>query len=158
MTTKIKLITLLIVVSLYTALVWYVADTKWQSKWEAQQLQIAVANQKHTEAVRKQEQTWQGKVDKVEQNAQDKINQANNDADVARKSTERLRLEFSTYLRKHTKNSGVATTSTTTSSSEDLSADVFARINERARELAEYADKARVAGNACEQYADNLQQ
>lgn len=157
MTLQIKAIILLIVVSLYTALVWYVVDAKWQSKWEAQQLQIAVSNQKHTEAVRKQEQTWQGKVDKVEQNAQDKINQANNDADAARKSTERLHMEFSAYLRKHTKDSNATTTGTTTSSSEDLSANVFARINERARELAKYADEARIAGNACEQYADSLQ-
>ena len=157
MAIQIKSIILLIVVSLYTALVWYVADTKWQSKWDSQQAAIAVSNQKHTEAVRKQEQTWQGKVDKVEQNAQDKINQANNDADAARKSTERLRMEFSAYLRKHSKDSNATTTGTTTSSSDPLSADLFARINERARELAKYADEARIAGNACEQYADSLQ-
>lgn len=157
MTTQIKAIIFLVVVAVYTALVWYVVDAKWQSKWDGQQIAIAQASQKHTEAVRKREQTWQGKVDKVEEDAQKKINEANSDADAARKSTERLRLEFSAYLRKHSKDSNASSTSTTASSPKDLSADVFARINERARELAKYADEARVAGKACEQYTDSLQ-
>lgn len=135
------------------------SDAKWQTKWAAQ-VQKTTREKAEAEAIaRVEEQRRQIAINEVINRAQDELNNARADAltaDVA-----------ATSLREHIERLGKAAntsacdTSTTkrgasASTPNALLADVLKRADDRAGQLAEYADRARAAGLACQRAYQSL--
>ena len=87
----------------------------------------------------------------ISHEAQAQIDKAQLDASNARKSSRRLLDAFSNSspCTQATPSTAIAAASQAASAPEDLRAIVFSRIDDAAGIIAEYADKARIAGEAC---------
>lgn len=77
------------------------------------------------------------------------------DARAARNISDRLRHRINSLIR-NTNYPATPNGGTATSDTKLLLTELFKRADQRAEELAEYADRARIAGQACEQSYDAL--
>lgn len=110
---------------------------------------------------REKEQRHQNEIERVRQDASDQITRAKSGATAAIASANRLREQANrTAARCATgtasASSGAATGSAPAASPGLVLADVLGRIDARAGELAEFADRAAIAGSACERSYDSL--
>ncbi len=92
----------------------------------------------------------------VVKDADAKTAQAVGDAVSARAAADGLQRTVADLVSRARADSAVGGTGSTASDPLDLLADVLGRIDERAGALAEYADAARIAGQACERSYDAL--
>lgn len=99
---------------------------------------------------RQTERHWQNEMEKVRDDAKGKIDAASDDAAGARDAANRLRKQVAELSRRAAACPGVADGGEAAGSADDMLAVVFSRIDERAGEIAAYADRARIAGSACE--------
>src|SRR5690554_4849618 len=99
---------------------------------------------------RQTERHWQNEMEKVRDDAKGKIDAASDDAAGARDAADRLRKQVSDLSRRPAKCPEAGGGSAPAGSADDMLAVVFSRIDERAGEIAAYADRARIAGSACE--------
>jgi hypothetical protein len=130
----------------------------WKKNFDVLQVQYqsekAEAKAKY-EAADKQyrslEDTHRTKLLEVSNDAQAQIDKAQLAADSARKSSRRLLDAFANTpgCPQASPGSALASASQAASAPEDLRTIVFSRIDEAAGVIAEYADKARIAGEAC---------
>ena len=94
----------------------------------------------------------------ISNDAQAQIDKAQMDASNARKSSRRLLDAFANTpgCPQATPSTALATASQAANSPEDLRTVVFSRIDDAAGVIAEYADKARIAGIACQRSYEAL--
>ena len=130
------------------------ADNKWQQKWDKEQSEIAQAKIKESELNRAKEQEKQAAINEVAKNAQTEINAANRDADVARDKSAKLLKQLKAYEAKQryctTNNAITAGTGEAAGENRLVFSELFARMDEAGRRIAEQADRSRIAGLACE--------
>lgn len=133
------------------------ADRKWQSKWDAEQLKIVELNAEHERKLRDQEQQWQAEFNRISKDAQIQQNQIANNLVAANRERDSLQQQYKKALQSRQCGSPTATgSSTATGVADDLPAYVFARTDEAAGELAEYADRLTVAISACNAAYDKI--
>ncbi len=120
-------------------------------KWGASNVARNQANDREVERIRVEQQ-------KGIDDANQKIQTALDDARTARDSSEWMRKRYAAAVRAAL-DRGPATPAAASPAAGDpgiLLSDVFAVIDEAAGRLAEYADAARIAGEACERSYDAL--
>ena len=110
-----------------------------------------------SESRRAKETEHQREKERISQNAENLLNAANNSADDARAVSDRLYAkirQLETRLRARTetdKLSGAVREQQTGADTGMVCSELFSRIDERAGKLAEYADRARIRGQSCQQ-------
>ncbi|MBF5006827.1 DUF2514 family protein [Diaphorobacter caeni] len=109
-------------------------------------------------AFRATESTWRTRIDKEARDGQTRIDLARRDAAAALTERERLLAEVARYraAARAAQHPGAAPSGPATGDALDLLADMFTRADERAGELAEFADAAHAAGLTCERSYDAL--
>ncbi len=133
-----------------------------REKFATAQKNAAEAAQKAEEDARAEETRREAEKEKVidEANAQTAVAQAAaaSAADAAASLRNRLAL-YTAAIRKATSDSGSPSASPSKRGADplDMLAGVLTRADDTAGELAAYADRLRIAGQACESYADGLQ-
>ncbi|MDI1331274.1 DUF2514 family protein [Pseudomonas sp.] len=133
-----------------------VKDAEWQSAWNDRNTWDARAKTDNEAAARAKEQAYQLKINEVAQNGQQIIDQAIADAAAARTSADRLRgaadgLAARLAASQTSSNSCTAAASKTAISATMVLADMLKRVDERAGDLAIYADQSHGRGVTCEQ-------
>lgn len=104
------------------------------------------------------ESAWRTRIDKEARDGQARIDIARRDAADARTERGRLLAQLARYrvATRAAQHSGAPTAGPTTDDALDLFADLFSRADQRAGELAEFADVAHAAGLTCERSFDAL--
>ena len=125
--------------------------------------QIAEIRADHAQALadvqsraRKIESGWHAGMMEVQRNAQEKLDAVAADVAAAGSAAERLRERVAELSRRPAACPGVADGGEAADAARLVLADVLGRIDAAAGELAAYADRARVAGMACEAAYDSL--
>ena len=133
-----------------------VTDATWQEKWSARDTRDEAARSENESASRALEQSYQHSIDKAVQDGQRTIDQLTVDAVTARASADSLRgaadkLAARLAASQASGNSCTAAASAAASRAVMVLADVFKRADQRAGELAEFADQSHARGVTCEQ-------
>ncbi|WP_449106683.1 DUF2514 family protein [Pseudomonas mohnii] len=130
-------------------------DAEWQVRWSDRDAGDQQAWALAEAAEREKEQARQHAINKVIQDGQKLIDQASADAAAARATAASLRDEAdrlaSSAASKASSHSCTAAASQAATRAVMVLADVFKRADERAGDLAEYADQSRSRGVTCEQ-------
>lgn len=127
---------------------------EWQAKWDALQLELTTKRLEQERTNRDRELSWQLQIEKVEAEnveLQNRILANSVDADNA---SDRLHAEINRYAKrlKTCTASNATNDGKTEAAPELLLPELLRKIDERAGELARFADESRAAGLACEQY------
>lgn len=129
-------------------------NAEWQVRWSDRDAGDQQAWALAEAAEREKEQAHQQAINKVIQDGQTLIDQASADAAAARSTAASLRDEAnrlaSGTASKASSNSCTAAASQAATRAVMVLADVFKRADERAGDLAEYADQSRSRGVTCE--------
>ncbi|MBO8132468.1 DUF2514 family protein [Dickeya fangzhongdai] len=131
------------------------ASAAWQHKWDQRDTADAAALAKRQSNERAEERRRQEAIDAISSDAQRSIEKAQADAVVAQSAADSLSVTISNLKRQLAASetgrvSATAAAGAARASTGILLADVLQRADKRAGELAAYADRARVAGLACE--------
>ena len=107
---------------------------------------------------RAKETQWKTKLEGVTHDGQEKIDAAKHDAAVADAERDGLRHQLAAYraAARAATDTGTAAAGPATPDALDLLAELFARADDRAGELARIADLAHAAGGTCERAYDAL--
>lgn len=138
-----------------------VKDAEWQVRWNDRNTLDAKALAANEAAERAKEQARQLSINKAIQDGQRTIDQATADAAAARASADSLRgaadaLAARLAASQAGGNSCTAAASKAAANAALVLADLLKRSDERAGNLADYADQSRVRGVTCEQAYDSL--
>ena len=123
------------------------------SKMEAEQAQ-AVTDA--VTAARAEEQHRINKLEVIANDTRSKLDAAHADAAAARRSSDGLRKQLADYRTRTRCDSAVAGGSPPAEDPLFLLSDLLSRADERAGDLAEFADRSHIAGRACETAYDSL--
>ncbi|EHD21306.1 Protein of unknown function DUF2514 [Brenneria sp. EniD312] len=137
------------------------ANAAWQHKWDQRDIADAKALEKRQSDERHEERRRQEAINAISTNAQREIEQAQTDAVNAQSAADSLRDTIATIRRQlaaseTSRISATASAGAARASTAILLADVLQRADDRAGELAAYADRARVAGLTCERAYDAI--
>lgn len=136
-----------------------VTTVEWQGKWDKQASLLAKAKAKATMEAREEEQRRQSSIDKVRDDAEKQIAQAESDALAARDAADGV-LEQAKRLAaragKCPSNPSATKPGAPATEPVVVLADVLGRADARAGELAAAYDRSRAAGLACERAYDAL--
>lgn len=130
------------------------ANARWQARWDRQAAELAQARAAAVEQFRIEEQRRHDAIEGVRTDAQRQIEQAHADAAAAVAAADGLREQAKRLAARTSQCSSSARAAaggSPASSPGVVLADVLARADEAAGELAAAYDRARVAGVACEQ-------
>lgn len=138
-----------------------VKDAEWQVKWSDRDTRDAQAKRDNEATERAKEQARQLAINKVIQDGQQIIDRAIADADAARASADSLRWAADALAaRLATSQAGghscTAAASQAATRAVLVLADVLKRADQRAGDLAGYADQSRGRGVTCEQAFDGI--
>ena len=138
-----------------------VKDAEWQSQWNARDTRDAQAKAENEAAARAREQAYQQSINKAVQDGQRTIDQATADASAARASADGLRgaadaLAARLAAGQAGGHSCTAAASQAATRAVMVLADVLKRSDQRAGDLAGYADQSHGRGVTCEQAYDSL--
>lgn len=138
-----------------------VTNDDWQVKWSDRDTADATAKAVNEAAARGKERAWQLKIDKVAEDGQHAIDQATGDAASARASADSLRgaadsLAAQLSASHAGSHSCTAAASAAASRAVLVLADVLKRADQRAGDLARYADQSHARGVSCAQAYDAL--
>lgn len=133
-----------------------VTDARWQAQWAARDTRDEAARAENESAARALEQSYQHSIDKAVQDGQRTIDQLTADAATARASADSLRgttdkLAARLAASQAGGNSCTAAASAAASRAVMVLADVLKRADQRAGDLAEFADQSHARGVTCEQ-------
>lgn len=131
------------------------ANASWKQKWDRRDIEDAIMLEKIKANEKKEEQRRKEAIYAISTNAQHEIEQAHADAVNAQYAADSLRRTIATIRNKIDRSetgriSVAAAASNARANSTILFAELFQLSDKRAGELAAYADKARLAGLACE--------
>ena len=105
---------------------------------------------------REEEQHRINKLEKVANETRSQLEAAHVDAAAARRSSDGLRKQLADYRTRTRCDSAVAGGSPSAEDPLFLLSDLLSRADERAGDLAEFADRSHIAGRACETAYDSL--
>ncbi|NWC08303.1 DUF2514 domain-containing protein [Pseudomonas agarici] len=137
-----------------------VADSQWQARWNERDTRDASAKAVNEAKERTLEQARQLSINKAIQDGQRKIDQATADAADARSTADSLQRAVDDLAGRLKRapggNSCTAAASQAATRAALVFADVLKRADQRAGDLAGYADQSRGRGVTCEQAFDAL--
>lgn len=137
------------------ALTWKIQSWRYEALISAKDKDQAMAISQAYEKVRLIEKQRQEAIEVIRNDATLQIMEVQTDADTANHTAERLRKELARY-RANTANACTATGGEATYDPIGVLIGVLEGLESAGREIAEYADRARVAGSACERAYDSL--
>lgn len=156
----------LAIVAVVCGVVWKIYDFGYDNaeadmveRWATYERQVTAHNLAHEQEIRELQGELQSTADKVNRDAKDKIDKLQGDivaANVASVSLREQAARYAARAKKCTNNTGDANLRPAASDPAGVLADVLSQSDERSGILAKYADSARIAGEACEIYADEL--
>ncbi len=134
------------------------ANDSWQDKWDKEQARIVKLQLEHEKSMREKERFYTSQVERINQDAKSalqslQVDIANGDA-TANSLREQVR-KYSARARQ-CGNSATGGGSSSATNASDVLADLHASLEQRSRELAEEADKRRVAGLACQDQYNSI--
>lgn len=135
------------------------ANAQWQAKWDKEVAKQAKAKSQAEEAARAEESRRINSNQQAQAHAIQSTAVAETDAVAATASTGRVQLaaaKLATEPGSCTGHPTVAAGSPPTNHAAMVLSDLLSRANQRAAELAAFADKSRIAGLACEQSYDGI--
>ena len=140
-----------------------VTDAKWQAQWAERDTRDATAKAENESAARAREQAYQLSINKVLQDGQRTIDQLTADAAAERASRNGVQLEADKLAARlaasqASGHSCTAATSAAATRAVMVLADVFKRADERAGDLAGYADQSHARGVTCERSFSSIAQ
>lgn len=130
-----------------------VTATEWQGKWDKQATELATARADAVNAAREAEQRRQADMDKVRQDAEQQIANAERDAAVADAAAVGLREQAARLAKRASQcasHSGTAQSGAAAGQPAVVLAELLGRADARAGELARAYDRARASGLACQ--------
>lgn len=136
-----------------------VTDASWQSKWDAQALELSEAKANAVVLAREEEQRRQSEMNKVTQDAEQQIARAEADATAADAAAHSLREQAKRLAARASQcagNSSATQRGEAAPSPSVVLSDLLGRADERAGELAAAYDRARASGLACERAYESL--
>ncbi|MGY2438543.1 DUF2514 family protein [Pseudomonas sp. SDO52101_S400] len=138
-----------------------VTNATWQAEWSRRDARDEAALAANESAARVREQSYQHSIDKAVQDGQRTIDQLTADAATARASADSLRgaadkLAARLAASQAGGNSCTSAASAAASRAVMVLADVLKRADQRAGELAEFADQSYARGVTCEKAFDGL--
>lgn len=133
----------------------FYGHTQYKAGYEMAHKNQAILIAQAYERVRDIELQRQAEMEVIRNEALLQIEQIEMDRDSADATSERLRKEFARY-RTNAANACAATGSPSAQDPIGVLIGVLEGLESTGREIAEYADRARVAGNACEQAHDSV--
>jgi hypothetical protein len=138
-----------------------VTDATWQAEWNARDTRDAQAKVENEAATRAREQSYQHSIDKAVQDGQRTIDQLTADAAAERASRNGVQLEADKLAARlaASQAGGHSCTSATSAAANRavmVLADVFKRADERAGDLAGYAQDSHARGMICAQAYDGV--
>lgn len=138
-----------------------VKDAEWQSQWNARDTRDAQTKAENEAAARAREQAYQQSINKAVQDGQRTIDQATADASAARASADGLRRAADALAARLAAsqaggNSCTAAASQAATRAVMVFADVLKRADQRAGDLAGFADQSHSRGVTCEQAYDAI--
>lgn len=138
-----------------------VTDATWQAKWAARDTLDAEARAQNESSARAREQSYQHAIDKAVQDGQRTIDQLTADAAAERASRNGVQLEADKLAARLAASqagghSCTAATSAAATRAIMVLADVFKRADERAGDLAGYAQDSHARGVTCEEAYDGV--
>ena len=138
-----------------------VTDEKWKGEWNSRNTRDAEAKAASEAAERSREQAYQQSINKAVQDGQRTIDQATADAAADRTSRNGMQFAVDDLTRRLAAsqaggNSCTAATSAAATRAVMVLADVLKRADQRAGDLAGFADQSHGRGVTCEQAYDSL--
>jgi len=134
-------------------------DAEWVQKWSDYQREIVDHQLAHEKQIRQLQAELQSTADRVNKDAKLQIDKLESDLLAANASAGSLRDKVTKYAasaKKCASNPGATATSETADAPAVVLGRMFSWADQSAGELAEFADRSRIAGLACEQAYDNL--
>ncbi len=134
-------------------------DTAWQSRWDAQALELSEAKANAVVLAREEERRRQADMEKVRQDAEQQISRAEADATAADAAAHSLREQAKRLAARASQcagNTDAPERGKTAPSPGMVLSDVLSRADERAGQMAAAYDRARTSGLACEQAYESL--
>lgn len=135
-------------------------EAAWQKKWSDRDAKDAEDRLLFDSEQRSIEQSWQNHVNDIQKKADNETRKANINAAASRASAERMQLgikEAITRLQQPGSSvAGVTASSKAADATGVLLTELYRSIDERSGELAEEADRRRLAGLACERIYDSI--
>lgn len=135
------------------------SENEWVTKWSNYQQEIIEFKLEHEQEIRKLQTDLQSTADRVNKDAKQQIDKLESDLLAANASAGSLRDKVTAYAahsKKCTSDTGAATTSETADTPAVVLGRMFSWADYSAGELAEFADRSRIAGLACESAYDEL--
>lgn len=135
------------------------ANDEWVKKWSDYQREIVDHKLAHEQEIRQLQTDLQSTADRVNKDAKAQIDKLESDLLAANASAGSLRDKVTKYAasaKKCASNSGAANASETADAPAVVLGRMFSWADQSAGELAEFADRSRIAGLACETAYDNL--
>lgn len=135
------------------------ANDEWVIKWSNYQQEIVEFKLAHEQQVRQLQTELQSTADRVQENGNDKRNNLEVDIADGRDALGSVRdtaAEFAASAKDCPSNTNAADNSKTATGPAVVLAKLLSSAEQRATELAAAYDKAKLAGDACEQAYDNL--
>lgn len=138
-----------------------VTDAKWQAQWAERDTRDATAKAENESAARAREQAYQLSINKVLQDGQRTIDQLTADAAAERASRNGVQLEADKLAARlaasqASGHSCTAATSAAATRAVMVLADVFKRADERAGDLAGYAQDGHARGVTCQKAYESI--
>ena len=138
-----------------------VTDAKWQAQWAERDTRDATAKAENESAARAREQAYQLSINKVLQDGQRTIDQLTADAAAERASRSGVQLEADKLAARlaasqASGHSCTAATSAAATRAVMVLADVFKRADERAGDLAGYAQDSHARGVTCQKAYESI--
>lgn len=135
------------------------ANADWQSRWDQHMREDAQAQRDAEEKARNTEHTWQMKLNEVQSNGEKQLEDVQVAADAGRADSERLRAQLADLQRKFgggAKSAVPGASSASATRAAIVLSDLLSRCSSERQVIAEFADRSRVAGLACEASYDGL--
>lgn len=135
------------------------ADAEWAARWATYERQATADNLAHEKEIRQLQTELQSTADRVNKDAKVQIDKLESDLLAANASAGSLRDKVTKYAasaKKCASNSRATNASETADTPAVVLGRMFSWADQSAGELAEFADRSRIAGLACEQAYDNL--
>lgn len=147
---QIRLIAMAIVAALLFSAGWCAQGWRMGEQMAQMETDQALALATAQQQARAKERRWQDSLEETRNDAQQSIEVATADAAAAAATADSLQQQVDRLARRPARCPAVADGSEAADPAGLLLADLLRRINERAGQLAAYADRARIAGVACE--------
>lgn len=135
------------------------AEAKWQKLWSDQELKLERDKAEAERLQRRQEQAWQTKLNEAQRNADQRIEALETDlaaADSSAASLQQYAREMAKRASKSCPGTGANPGGETAETAAMVLAELLARADQAAGELAEVFDRSRDAGLTCEEAYDSL--